>query len=134
MSSPFFTTTRIQEQPKETITFKRIDLAEEQDSAAQNLFTSLCNRTQAMSPDDREALGTIVREYGALVLSWIPESIPVRENIALVFGKLILQSQTDEVMPIAKRYFKTATDVLRFIAVASGSDGSLQPETVVRND
>jgi hypothetical protein len=132
MSSPFFTTTRIQEQPKETITFKRIDLAEDQDSAAQNLFASLCNRTQAMSPVDREALGTIVREYGSSVLNWIPELIPVRENIALVFGKLILQSQIDEVMPIAKRYFKTATDVLRFIAVASGTDGSLQPETVVK--
>lgn len=131
-SSPFFLVAPEQLRPIETVQFKRIDLIEDQDSAACDLFVTLCNRTQALSSADQEAFGILIREYGALIIGWIPESIPVRENIALIFGTLIQQCTIEEVMPVAKRYFKTATDILRFIAVASGTDGSLQPETVVR--
>lgn len=78
----------------------------------------LCQRRQALSPADREALTVIVQEYKT---GGLPDSIPVRENIAVVFGTMFRECDPDAVLPHATRYMSTATDVLRFIAVLSGT-------------
>lgn len=131
-SSPFFKETPVRTLPSERVVFKRIDLGEDLDLEARSLFVSLCERKQALSPNDRDALGMLVKEYGTKVLAWIPESIPVRENAALIFGTLSLAFPPAEWLPKAKAFLSTATDVLRFIAVRSGKDGSLQKETVFK--
>ena len=99
---------------------------------ARSWFVSLCERKQCLSPDDRDALKAIVSEYNLTALTWTPEVIPVRENVAIVFGTLLQSCARDEVWTHAKRHIKTATDVLRIVAVMSGTDGSLLRETVFR--
>lgn len=132
-SSPFF-----QPSPerlpsaRESVTFKRLDLGEDPEAQTRALFTSFCDRKQAMSPNDRHDLETIVLDLGATVLGWLPEKIPVKENVALVFGTLFSVVEPAIVLPVAQRYLQTATDVLRFLAVLSGADASLLPKARYR--
>ena len=62
---------------------------------------------------------------GERVLAWLPPAIPVRENVAIVFGTLLRGGDAAAVLARARRYLGTATDVLRLIAVLSGTDGGL---------
>lgn len=129
-ASPFFKPSAPRPlSPQERVTFKLLDLAEDVAAESRALFTSICARKQALSPDDRDALRVILRDFGARALPWLPEAIPVRENVALVFGTLFDCCAPDEVLPAARRFMTTATDVLRFLAVISGADASLQKET-----
>ncbi|HEY7376658.1 MAG TPA: MXAN_6230/SCO0854 family RING domain-containing protein [Polyangia bacterium] len=127
-ASPFFQASPVRAAPVERVTFRLLDLGEDETAETRAFFVSLCERKQTLSPDDREALIVILRERGPEVLSWLPAKIPVRENVAVVFGTLFQACAADVVLPIARRYMTTATDVLRFIAVISGTDGSLQAE------
>lgn len=113
----------------ENVTFKRLDLGGDPEAETRALFTSFCDRKQAMSPSDRRDLETIVLDLGATILGWLPEKIPVKENVALVFGTLFTAVDPAVVLPVAQRYLQTATDVLRFLAVLSGADASLLPRT-----
>ncbi len=131
-SSPFFLATPEQGHSSEKIFFKLLDLGENIIDEAKALFVGLCERKQALSPVDRDALVTILGEHEVQVLSWLP-TIPVRENVAIVFGTLFKACDSRDVLPHAKRYMTTATDVLRFIAVLSGTDGSLLRETIFKS-
>jgi len=131
-SSPFFRESAERPLPRERVTFRLLDLGEDEGEEVRALFVSLCERKQALSPDDRGALSVILRERGAEALSWLPPTIPVRENIAIVFGTLFQVCDPELVLPSARRYMTTATDVLRFIAVISGTDGSLQAEVTLK--
>lgn len=128
--SPFFKPSTPRAKPEEQVRFKLLDLTDDPAADTAALFSTLCRRTQAMSPDDRQVLATIVRELGLAVLPLVPETIPVRENTAAVFGTLLSSCDPEQVLPLARRHLTTATDVLRLIAVHSGTDGSLQAETV----
>ncbi len=116
---------------REQVTLKVLDLGDGESVEAQRLFESLCARKQAMSPDDRSALTVIVQESQSDVLDWLPAEIPVKENIAIVFGELLKIGSSDLILSHAKPYLKTATDVLRVIAVYSGANPSLQTETLI---
>ncbi len=131
-TSPFFKPTPERGIPKERVTFKLLDLGSDLDEEARFFFLALCARPQALSPTDREALVILLQAYKARVLDWLPTTIPLRENIAIIFGTLFKECDSSEVLPHARRFMTTATDVLRFIAVLSGTDGSLQRETVFR--
>ncbi len=130
--SPFFLPSPERPLPEERVRFRLLDLGRDLEADARDLFTGLCARSQAMSEADREALTTVVRERPRPVLSWLPKAIPVRENVALVFGTLFGELAAGDVLPAARRFMTSATDVLRFIAVLSGCDGSLQAETIIR--
>lgn len=119
--------------PKENVTLKLLDLGTSAEQAARQLFVAFCQRTQAMSPVDVADLSAIVTEYGAAILSSLPAAIPVRENIAHVFGTLLRQCGPAVALPAAAPYMNTATDVLRLIASYSGADPSLLPQTVLRD-
>ncbi len=126
-SSPFFKPSEPRElSSKETVTFKLLDLGADFSAESRALFTSICERKQALSPDDRDALVTLLRHFGTTALPWLPETIPVRENIALVFGTLFRHFTPGDVLSDARRHMTTATDVLRFLAVYSGADPSLE--------
>lgn len=133
-SSPFFEPTPVQPQPTkaEDVRWKLLDLGEGIDAAAQTLFRSLLGRVQALSPVDRTDLALLVAEYRDRVVPWLPDAIPVRENVALVFGTLFRYCDPLGVLPLARAHVGTATDVLRLLAVYSGVEPSLQPNTMVK--
>jgi hypothetical protein len=128
-ASPFFQPSPERKlSAKEKVSLKRLDLGEDPDAQTRALFAGFCDRKQAMSPNDRHDLETIVLDLGATVLGWLPEKIPVKENVALVFGTLFTVVDPAVVLPVAQRYLQTATDVLRFLAVLSGAGASLLPK------
>lgn len=128
-SSPFFQPAEPRRTPRENVRFKLLDLGEDFHAEAQSLFSALAERAQAMSPQDVDALRIVVSEAKSKIFSWLPAKIPVRENIAHIFGTLFRLLPSDEVLPHAKKYLRTATDVLRFIAVISSADPALLGET-----
>lgn len=128
-ASPFFQSGVPRGKPVERVIFKLVDLGEDIDAATGELVTALCSRKQALSPVDREDLAAILGEHGERVYVWLPEKIPLKENIALVFGTIFQLRDPMTVLPIAQRYLATATDVLRLIAAYSGVDPSLQRQT-----
>ncbi|MBX3228544.1 MAG: hypothetical protein KIT84_07820 [Labilithrix sp.] len=124
--------------PKEHVVYVRVDLEEgDLDAAARKLFESFCARQQPLSPGDREGLTAFTKTYREALLEWLPPRIPLRENVAAVFGDLVAGCAAERVLPVAERYVKTATDVLRMLVVFSGGDASLAPERgwqLVRGD
>lgn len=127
--SPFFRPNEMDRSlsTQEKVLFKRLDLCEDLTGEARKLYVSLCERPQAMSPDDVAALTTLVLEYQMGVLPWTPEKIPVRENRAHIFGILLRSGNAADVLAAARPHLGTATDVLRLIAAYSGADPGLQP-------
>ncbi|XKM06232.1 hypothetical protein HF313_24525 [Massilia atriviolacea] len=111
---------------------KLLDLGASMDDAAQVLVRALCERKQAMSPVDTDDFKALAGEYRLRLLPWIPEQIPVRENIALLFGTLLKHCEPAAVLAAAAAHIGTATDVIRLIAVYSGADPSLQGQRVFR--
>lgn len=132
--SPFFQPTgKLRNSlPKERVKFTLLDICDSIDDAAKALFVRFADRTQALSPADREDLESLVTDYGPRVLGWLPDQIVLKENIASIFGTLFRTSDPDSVLPAAKAHLRTATDVLRLIAVYSGVDPSLQSQTVFK--
>jgi hypothetical protein len=123
--SPFFLPSRELPVPKERVTFKVLDLGEDLAVESQRLCESLCARTQPLNPNDATVLVLLVKAFGAQVLQWLPEKLPLRENVARVFAPLFDSLPANEVLAHASRYFTSATDVLRLIAALSGADVSL---------
>ncbi|MES2297294.1 MAG: MXAN_6230/SCO0854 family RING domain-containing protein [Pseudomonadota bacterium] len=131
--SAFFKREPAKESPRESVKLKLLDLGASAEQATRELFVRFCERTQAMSPVDVADLSAIVTEFGADVLPSLPATIPVRENIAHVFGTLLRQCGPAVTMPAAAPYMNTATDVLRLIASYSGADPGLLPQTALRD-
>lgn len=111
---------------KERPRIKHLDLGTDLLTDARALVEGFCNRTQSMSSQDKEDFGALVDELGERVLAWLPERIPVRENVAIVFGTLLRTVDPVSVLAAADAYLKSATDVLRVIAAYSGADPMLQ--------
>jgi hypothetical protein len=129
-SSPFFQPSEVREAPNERVKFERLDLGGDIDAAARELFESFCARTQALNPVDKTDFLALLDDYAAEALAWLPEKIPLKENVALILGQLFKRCPTAVVLPVARERLRTATDVLRFIAVYSGADAALQGATV----
>ncbi|MBX9671614.1 MAG: hypothetical protein K2X93_28755 [Candidatus Obscuribacterales bacterium] len=126
-TSPFFQPADLRvASPRENVKLKLIDLGDGDGIEAQRWFQALCARTQALSPDDLDGLRAILVEFNANVLGWLPEVIPLKENIAAIFGELLKTGDPDKVLTAGKPYLRTATDVLRLVAAYSGADVSLQ--------
>lgn len=129
-SSPFFQPSELREAPNERVRFERLDLGTDLDAAARELFESFCARTQALNPVDKTDFAALLDDYAAEALAWLPETIPLKENVALILGALFKRRPPAEVLPAARERLRTATDVLRFIAVYSGADAALQGATI----
>lgn len=111
---------------------KLLTLGASLEASAQALFVSFCERKQALSQVDKDDFQALIRERGAAILDWIPSAIPVRENVALLFGSLLQHMPPDAVMAAAAPYFNSATDVLRLLAAYSGADPALQGQSIFR--
>jgi hypothetical protein len=156
-SSPFFLPAEVRELPKERITFnpnsaasrpardaggpagrsdldlrfKRLDLGESLESTARTLFEDLCARKQALNPVDKQDLTVLIDEWRTELPTWLPEDIPLKENLALVLGRMLKHGQLDELLPLLQTRMRTATDVLRLIAAYSDADAALQGATLI---
>ena len=128
-ASPFFLPTAARPAPTTQLRFKRLDIGNV-DVMALSLFEELCARPQVISPVDKADLITMVKGYGTAVVGWLPPQIKVKENIAHIFGALFQLVDPLVVLPQARAYLRTATDVLRVLAAYSGADPSLQAEHV----
>ena len=131
--SAFFKPAPARNTTNEAVTFKFLDLGVSAEQSTRQLFVAFCQRKQAMSPVDVADLSDIVTEYGPTILSSLPPAIPVRENIAHVFGTLLRHYGPEITMPAAAPYMNTATDVLRLIACYSCADPCLLPKTIARD-
>ncbi len=112
---------------RETIHFKRLDLGNF-DVAIAEFVHAITARAQPLNPSDREDLVTVVQELGPATTKLLPDDIPVKETAALLIGTLLKLGHIDAALEQAKTRLQTATDVLRTIAVMSGTDASLQGE------
>lgn len=130
--SPFFEPSDERALPKERVRFKVLHLGEDIDAEARALVQRFCERTQAMSPDDREAFTALVTAYGKAILGFVPARIAVKENTAILLGTLLQRLPVDEVSDAAATHLQTATDVLRVIAGYSDADVSLAANTIVK--
>ncbi len=125
-NSPFFEPPVERVAGLEVVRLRRLDLGIDLDAAARDLLLDFCARTQGMTPDDAAALTALVGDVHERLLPWLPPEIPLRENIARIFGELLQCGGLARIMPHARRYLTTATDVLRLVAAYSDEDPALQ--------
>lgn len=106
---------------------KVIDLGTEDD--IKDIFKSLCLSKTSLSDTDKEDIRTIFRSRLAVKF---PDNITYKENVALI-GQLYVESSEKLNCKHMRKYFKTATDVLRLITLLSDGDISLATNTKYRN-
>ncbi|KQW96595.1 hypothetical protein ASC94_07055 [Massilia sp. Root418] len=131
-SSPFFKPAPERSGAGAPVVLKLLSLGESLEASARELFVSLCARKQVLSPVDKDDFATLIRERGEAILGWLPADIPVRENVATLFGELLKRMPPETVVTQARRYFSSATDVARLIAAYSDADVALQGQIVYR--
>lgn len=96
------------------------------EASAREWFEALVARTTPLNPDDADALGALIGTYGARVLAWVPERIPLKETMAAVYGGLLrLEGAHEGTLAHAAEHLRTATDVLRVACVALGGKADL---------
>jgi hypothetical protein len=113
--SPFLAPAPAREPLWDVRTLTLLDIGRDLDATAGRIFDTLVARTSPLGPQDREDLVTLVRHCG---VERVPDHVPVRETMALVFGHWL---EFDLVRP----HLRTATDVLRVLFVALGGEADL---------
>lgn len=110
---------------KEKTKIKTINLGTDEEFF--EIFKNIIGSKVAMSPKDKEDVVWFISQYGGLLSGYFPEKIENKENLAFLTGVL---KQNDLVSDeFIKKYFKTATDVLRYVTALSGGDVSLAGNT-----
>jgi len=104
---------------------KIIKLGDEEDF--RSIFTTLLSAKSSISEYDKGNVKTFVRLYGKEILDYVPETIPMKENLAL-FVSVALEDGIADAEQISKSV-KTPTDVLRLIVSLSDGDVSLATKT-----
>ena len=100
----------------EHIKYKEIVLGTEE--MFKNIFKTLVSSGQSLTSSDVNVIKWFIENYESLEF---PERIPFKENLCVVFGKMIeLNRYSSVVLPKL-----TTTDVLRIIVYLSGGDVSL---------
>lgn len=88
----------------------------------QEIFSNLLSAKTSISQTDKDIIKWFLKSYPTNFKTILPESIPLRENVAFLIGEvLLLTGNTNGV----ERYLKTPTDILRLCTVISGGDVSL---------
>lgn len=96
-----------------------------------DIFANLVGSKTSISGQDKADIAEIVKDYPDFY-KHLPDEIPLKENVALV-AKIISDNAVIKNSKYIKKYFKTATDVLRFIVVLSDGDVSLAAKTKFRS-
>lgn len=95
------------------------------------IFKNLASSKTSLSAQDKEDITNILKNCSDY-MNYLPDEIPLKENVALI-GKLIIEEAPVKTSAVIKKYFKTATDVLRLITALSDGDISLASRTKYRN-
>lgn len=95
------------------------------------IFQNILGGKTSISPQDREDVEKIVENY-ADFYNYLPEEIPMKENAALV-AMIVANKAAIKNSGAIQKYFKTATDVLRFVVAISGGDISLASATTFKH-
>lgn len=95
------------------------------------IFKNLVESKTSLSAQDKEDITNIIKNCSDY-MNYLPDEIPLKENVALI-GKLIIEEAPIKTSAVIKKYFKTATDVLRLITALSDGDISLASRTKYRN-
>lgn len=95
------------------------------------IFKNLVASKTSLSAQDKEDITTIIKDC-ADYANYLPDEIPLKENVALI-GKLIIEEAPVKSASAISKYFRTATDVLRLVTALSDGDISLAGKTKYRN-
>lgn len=95
------------------------------------IFKNLVASKTSLSAQDKEDATTIIKDC-ADYANYLPDEIPLKENVALI-GKLIIEEAPVKSASAISKYFRTATDVLRLVTALSDGDISLAGKTKYRN-
>ena len=95
------------------------------------IFKNLVASKTSLSAQDKEDVTTIIKNC-ADYANYLPDEIPLKENVALI-GKLIIEEAPVKSASAISKYFRTATDVLRLVTALSDGDISLAGKTKYRN-
>ena len=95
------------------------------------ILTNLASSKTSISQQDKEDIITIIKATPDYA-KYLPDTIPLKENVALI-GKLIIEEAPIKSAAPIKKYFKTATDVLRLVTAMSDGDISLAAKTTYRS-
>ena len=95
------------------------------------IFKNLVASKTSLSAQDKEDVTTIIK-YCADYANYLPDEIPLKENVALI-GKLTIEEAPVKSASAISKYFRTATDVLRLVTALSDGDISLAGKTKYRN-
>jgi len=106
---------------KDTRKLKIINLGTEEDFYS--IFNNLFNSKIAWSPEDRKDIIYFINMFKGKAIDLLPEAIFNKENLAALIS--IFKEKQIMSDSLLKKYFKTATDVLRFITAISQGDVSL---------
>lgn len=91
------------------------------------IFTDLLSSRTSLSPQDMDDILSFAI-YTDDFEKYLPDEIPHKETVAYITA-VILEVKPDEAADLVQKYFKTATDVLRFIVSLSNGDISLASKT-----
>lgn len=91
------------------------------------IFINLVSSKTSLSEQDKNDVTYFIKNV-ADYYKYLPDEIPLKENVAFV-SKTILDVATDKNVKHIAKYFNTATDVLRFITALSEGDISLATNT-----
>lgn len=87
------------------------------------IFSRIISSNTSISDQDKADVAWFVQHYGSDILPLLPESIPHKENMALLMALLIRHTNAGK--DLIERYCRTATDLLRVAAGLSYGDVSL---------
>ena len=103
----------------------------DRDKTAKEIFLRLMERKSPLSTNDRETLNILIEHFGPGLLEIMPKEISLKENMATVFGTLLLTNPHEAgFQKVAREYIKTATDLLRTLVVMMGGDPALREPLV----
>lgn len=91
------------------------------------IFTNLVSSKTSLSQQDKDDIENVIVTFSDYY-KYLPNEIPLKENVAFI-SKLILDKTAVKNANVIKKYYKTATDVLRLITAMSDGDISLATDT-----
>ena len=95
------------------------------------LVTNLISANTSISAGDKEVIEFATELFSTEeFIAVLPETIPLKENLSYVMALCL--AKKDFPLEVLSRYFKTATDVLRFAVALSSGDESLSTKPTFR--
>ncbi len=100
-------------------------------AATGDLFAQLAGRLAPLSPADVDDLRVLLAADGFACLARLPEKVPVKETMAIIFGSLLgWKAHVEGTLAQAGGHLRTATDVLRVVMVLADQKLTERPKRI----